>query len=423
MSELKNKHEMVVDIMTQVATIATKLGIVHNNNEDVSLDGRHLTIRGNKLLYFGSCGYLGLEHDNRLKAGAISAIEKYGTQFSSSRAYVSSSFYQESEALLSKMFFNKPVLLLQSLTVGHISNIPILVGNDDAVIMDSQVHDSVQTAVQLLKNRDVHVEIIRHNRLDLLESRIKELKDDYKKIWYMADGVYSMQGDLAPVKELYKLADQYEQLYLYLDDIHGMSWCGPNGTGYVTSQGEYHPKLYLTTGLTKGFGSAGGLLVYPEEKSFQLCKNTSRSFIFSIQMPPMILGATIESAKIHLTDEIYTLQEDLADKVLFFNMKAKKLGLPLINESISPIGFIGVGKPDVGYNVVRRMMNQGYYFNLSVFPSVSFNNTGLRIPINRLHTYEDIESLLNEIATQLPLALEDSQSSMSEIYKHFKLVA
>ena len=148
MTDLKNKHEMVVDIMTQVATIATKLGIVHNNNEDETLDGRHLIIRGNKLLYFGSCGYLGLEHDDRLKAGAISAIEKYGTQFSSSRAYVSSSYYRQSEELLSKMYFNKPVLLLQSLTVGHISNIPILVGNNDAVLMDSQVHDSVQTAVQ-----------------------------------------------------------------------------------------------------------------------------------------------------------------------------------------------------------------------------------------------------------------------------------
>ena len=414
---------MVTDIVNQVASIAARLGIVHNNTEDATLDGRHITIRDKKLLYFGSCGYLGLEHDTRLKEGAIKAIEKYGTQFSSSRAYVSSTFYKHAEELLSRMFYNKPALLLQSLTVGHMSNIPILVGNDDAIIMDSQVHDSVQSAVQLLKGRDVHVEIVRHNRLDILENRIKNLSSEYKKVWYMADGVYSMQGDLSPIKELYKLADQYEQLHLYIDDIHGMSWSGPNGTGYVTSQGEFHERLYLTTGLTKAFGTAGGLLIYPEEKSYQLVKNTSKAFIFSIQMPPMILGATIESAKIHLSNEIYTLQEELADKVLFFNMTAKKLGLPLINESISPIGFIGVGKPDVGYNMVRRMMNMGYYFNLSVFPSVSYNNTGLRIPLNRVHSYADIENLLKEIATQLPMALEDSQSSMSDIYKHFKLVA
>ncbi len=414
---------MVIEIVNQVASIAAKLGIVHNSTDDEILDGRHITIRGKKMLYFGSCGYLGLEHDPRIKAGAIEAVNKYGTQFSSSRAYVSSSYYQQSEELLKKMFFGKPLLLLQSLTVGHMSNIPILVGNDDAVIMDAQVHDSVQTAVQLLRNRDIHIELIRHNRIDMLESRIKALKDDYRKIWYMADGVYSMQGDFAPVKELYKLADQYEQLHLYLDDIHGMSWAGPNGTGYVTSQGEYHPRLFLTTGLTKAFGTSGGLLVYPEDQSFNLIKNTSKAFIFSIQMPPMVLGATVESAKIHLSNEIYSFQDELRLKMEYFNNTAKKLGLPLINETLSPIGFIGVGKPDVGYNMVKRMMNQGYYFNLSVFPSVSYNNTGLRIPMNRLHTYEDIDNILNEIATQLPQALEDSKSSMSEIYKHFKLVA
>ena len=285
---------MVTEIVNQVASIAAKLGIVHQHTEDSVLDGRHITISGKRMLYFGSCGYLGLEHDERLKAGAIEAINRYGTQFSSSRAYVSSYYYEESEDLLRKMF-GRPLLLLQSLTVGHMSNIPILVGNDDAVILDSQVHDSVQTAVQFLRNRDVRVEVIRHNRLDMLESRIKALKDNYRKIWYMADGVYSMQGDFAPVKDLFRLADQYEQLHLYLDDIHGMSWAGPNGTGWMLGQGEYHPRLYLTTGLTKAFGSAGGLLIYPDEKEYQLIKNTSKAFIFSIQILILSIKSTVQN--------------------------------------------------------------------------------------------------------------------------------
>ncbi|MFM8432806.1 MAG: aminotransferase class I/II-fold pyridoxal phosphate-dependent enzyme, partial [Bacteroidota bacterium] len=318
MSDSKSKHEVVMDLINKVADITVRLGIVHQNTQDESLDGRHITVNGEKLLYFGSCGYLGLEHDVRLKTGAIQAVHKYGTQFSSSRAYVSSQYYDVSERLLSRMF-GKPVLLLQSLTVAHTTNIPLLVGNDDAIILDAQVHDSVQNAVLMLKSRDIHVEVIRHNRIDQLEDRVKSLKDTYKKIWYMADGVYSMQGDFAPVKELYRLADQYEQLHLYLDDIHGMSWAGPHGTGYVMSQGEYHPRLYLTTGLTKAFGTAGGLLVFPDEASHKLVKTNGKSFIFSIQMPPMILGATIESAKIHLSPEIETLQSDLLAKADYFN--------------------------------------------------------------------------------------------------------
>jgi 7-keto-8-aminopelargonate synthetase-like enzyme len=405
-----------------VADITIRLGIVHQTTEDVSLDGRHITVNGERLLYFGSCGYLGLEHDSRLKLGAIRAIQKYGTQFSSSRAYVSSAFYAESEQLLSQMF-GKPSLLLQSLTVGHTTNIPLIVSNDDAIILDAQVHDSVQNAVLMLNSRGIHVEVVRHNRLDMLESRIKALKDRYKKIWYMADGVYSMQGDFAPVKELYRLADQYEQLYLYIDDIHGMSWTGPNGTGYVMSQGEYHSKLYLTTGLTKGFGTAGGLLLFPDEESQKMVKTNGKSFIFSIQMPPMILGATIESALLHLTPEITDMQLELNSRIAFFNRTAMELGLPLIHDNESPIRFIGVGKPETGYNMVRRMMNLGYFFNLSVFPSVSYNRTGLRIPLNRLNTYEDIERLLTEISKQLPQALADSNSSLTEIQKHFRKVA
>ena len=420
--EQKSKHEQVLEIVNEVATLATRLGIVHNGTEDVALDGRHITIRGQKLLFFGSCSYLGLEHDPRLKAAAMEAADKYGTQFSSSRAYVSSRYYQEAEDLMRKMF-NRPSVIVQSLTVGHMSNIPVLVGDSDAVIMDAQVHDSVQNAVQLLKARNIRIELVRHNRLDMLEQRIRSLKDSYRKIWYMADGVYSMQGDYAPVKDLYKLLDRYDQLHLYLDDIHGMSWAGPNGTGYVMSQVEYHERLYLTTGLTKAFGVAGGLLVFPEEAQLQLIRNTSKAFIFSIQMPPMVLGAVIASAKIHLTDEIYSLQKELRIKIGYFNEKAKSMGLPLINETDSPIMFMGVGKPDTGYNMVRRLMNAGYYTNISVFPSVSFNNTGLRIPLNNKHTLEDIDGLLRAIAEQLPQALEDTHASMNDIYKFFRLVA
>jgi 7-keto-8-aminopelargonate synthetase-like enzyme len=420
--EQKSKHEQVLEIVNEVATLASQLGIVHNETEDISLDGRHITIRGQKLLFFGSCSYLGLEHDARLKAAAMEATDKYGTQFSSSRAYVSSRYYSEAESLMQRMF-GQPALIVQSLTVGHMSNIPVLVGDSDAVIMDAQVHDSVQTAVQLLKARNIRVELVRHNRLDMLEQRIRSLKDSYRKIWYMADGVYSMQGDYAPMRDLYKLLDKYDQLHLYLDDIHGMSWAGQNGTGYVMSQVHYHERLYLTTGLTKAFGVAGGLLVYPHVAELQLVRNTSKAFIFSIQMPPMVLGAVIASAKIHLTDEIYTMQNELRDKINYFNSKANALQLPLINETDSPIMFIGVGKPETGYNMVRRLMNEGYYVNISVFPSVSYNNTGLRIPLNNKLTIQDIDGILETIAAQLPLALEDSKASMNDIYKSFRLVA
>ena len=144
--------------------------------------------------------------------------------------------------------------------------------------------------------------------------------------------------------------------------------------------------------------------------------------IFSGPMQPASLGAGIASAEIHLSNEIYGLQEQLQNRITYFHDLTKKLNLPLISDSSSPIKFIGVGKPGIGYSMVRRLMDKGYFVNLSIFPSVSYNNTGLRIPITNHHSLDDIESLLNHIARELPLALLEEQSSIKQIYQAFKLV-
>ena len=421
--ELKSKHEQILDIVDQVSTTVSNLGIAYCSTEDYELNGRIIHVNGAELLSFGSCSYLGLELDPRLKAGAIDAVQRYGTQFSSSRSYLSVSLYSELEDQFRKMF-NQPIVIAPSTTLGHMSNIPVLVGDNDAVILDSHVHESVQTVVQLLKTRNITFEFVRHNRMDNLEDRIKALSETHTKVWYMADGVYSMYGDFPPVKELVELMKKYEQFYLYVDDSHGMSWAGKNGTGYFMSQLDSYPeKLFLAVSINKAFAAAGGVLVYPDEDSMRKVRHCGKTMIFSGPIQPPMLGAAIASAKIHLSKEITTLQNNLRKRVDFFNKTARELELPLIVETNSPISFIGVGKPDVGYNMVRRMMNLGFYFNLSVFPSVSYKNTGLRIPVNNHHTFEDIENLLKAIADQLPYALHDSQSSMNEIYKSFKLVA
>lgn len=421
LADAKSKHEQILEIVDQILTASSKLGITHIATEDERFDGRHITVGGKEMLNFGSCSYLGLELDERLIAGAVESVKRYGTQFSSSRAYVSVGLYTELEHLFEQMY-GQPVILAPTVTLGHLANIPVLIGDEDAVVLDTQVHACVQTAAELLKGRNVHVETIRHSRLDILEDRIKKLSETYRKVWFFADGVYSMYGDFLPVRSLVKLLEQYDQFHLYVDDAHGMSWAGKNGTGFVMSQLDRFPeKLYLVTGLAKSFGTAGGLLVFPNEEERRLVKNCGKTLIFSGPIQPAVLGASIESAKIHLSDEIYDLQKQLQKKIKYFNQTAKLYDLPLISESNSPINFIGVGKPAVGYNMVRRMMNLGFYFNLSVFPSVSYKNTGLRIPINLHLTFEDIDGLLKNIAEQLPLALNDCESKIEEVYQAFKI--
>src|SRR4028119_2244563 len=97
--------------------------------------------------------------------------------------------------------YGHPVLIAKNSTLAHIAVIPGVVRDEDAVILDHQVHWSVQNACQLLKPRGIHVDMIRHSNLHMLEEKIKEFGNKYDKIWYMADGVYSMYGDFAPLGE------------------------------------------------------------------------------------------------------------------------------------------------------------------------------------------------------------------------------
>ncbi|CAN5476847.1 aminotransferase class I/II-fold pyridoxal phosphate-dependent enzyme [soil metagenome] len=419
-NELKTKHQQMLELLDGIADSGKSLGIILQTIEDEQLDGRTVHVKGKKLLNFTSCSYLGLELDSRLIAGAIDATTRYGTQFASTRAYLSVTLYKEIEEQLSTMF-GMPVALAQTTGLGHISNIPILVGDRDAVIMDIAVHATVQEAVSLLVERGVTIERVRHNRMDLLEDRVKELSKTHDKIWYMADGVYSMFGDGAPLDEIKQLLDTYEQMYLYIDDAHGMSWAGEHGAGYVNSKLKYHPKMYLTTSLAKGFGATGGVLAFPNDSTYKRVHDYGRTFIFSTQLPPPMLGAIRASARIHLSDEINLMQSQLVERIKFFNQTAKLFDIPLLTETITPVRFIPLGKPEVGYGMVTRMMNAGFYTSLSVFPSVSYNNTGMRVAINRHHTMEDIENIVREIAAHLPAVLSECGSSYKEVQRFFKM--
>ena len=151
----------MLELLDEIAHTGKSLGIILQNIEDEQLDGRNVHVNGKKLLNFTSCSYLGLELDPRMIAGAIDATTRYGTQFASTRSYLSLTLYKEIEELLAQMF-KMPVALAQTTGLGHIANIPILVGDNDVVIMDISVHATVQEAVSLLVERGVKIEKIRH---------------------------------------------------------------------------------------------------------------------------------------------------------------------------------------------------------------------------------------------------------------------
>jgi 7-keto-8-aminopelargonate synthetase-like enzyme len=409
-----------VELIEAAFDDALAAGVVHLRAEDAQLDGRTVRIRGRRVLNFASCSYLGLELDPRLKAGAVDAVERYGTQFSSSRAYLSAPAYQELEHLLEEMF-ESPVVIAPSTTLAHISALPVLVEENDAVILDHQVHQSVQLASMLLRSQGTTVEIVRHGALDHLEERIRDLATSHRYVWYMGDGVYSMYGDFAQTAALHWLLARYEQLHLYLDDAHGMSWTGRRGRGFAADQFSGHERVVIAVSLNKSFAAAGGALVFPESAPRDRVRKAGLPLIFSGPIQPPMLGAALASARIHLSSEIEGLQEELRRKISFANRTARELDLPLVRDTEVPIRYVGTCLGAAALDMVAKLLDRGICVNPATFPAVGSRRAGARFTITRHQTEENIRIALEAIAETLPTSLAAAAISREEVDRAFGL--
>jgi len=376
-------------------------GLMQRTTEDEFFNGRTICLNGRHVLNFALCSYLGLELDARLKQGTIDAVTRYGTQFALSRTYMSATPYAELEAMLDQLF-DGHVLATPTTTLGHIAALPLLIQKGDVIIIDQMVHNSVQTAAKLVQADEVPVELLLHGNLELLEERIIALSKRYRHVWYLTDGVYSMFGDLAPVKELGRLLNRYEQLHLYFDDAHGMSWTGQHGRGYVLDNLPLQERMVVATSLCKGFAAGGGALIFPNAQMHRHVKNCGGPMIFSGPIQPPMLGAAIASARIHLSAEINHLQRELQERITLCNQLLKAYDIPVACISQSPIFYVKLGLPEVAGEMAKYLLDDGFYTNHAAYPAVSRRKSGIRFTLTRHLSAEDIRGLIEAIARNLP---------------------
>lgn len=415
----KSEYQRIVDTVNEISLIGEQKRLGRFYTEDEQLDGRIITAHNRKMIHFGSCGYLGLELDPRLKEAAIEAVKKYGALFASSRLYASTGNYLELESLLSTLF-NAHIVLTTNVSMGHHSVMPIVIGKNDLVIYDQQAHISMHELAYKLRHFGTDITILRHNRLDELEEKVLESKSKYEKIWYVIDGVYSMFGDLPQTEKLVSLLDKHKKLYLYVDDAHGMSWAGKNGAGYTLSRVELHQKMIMATSIAKGFGSCGGVFLFKDLELRNRVRRWGGPLTYSGPQEPATIGAAIASAKIHLTDEIYELQNQLQEKIAFCNYIMQEYKVPLVSISKSPIFFVGLGITKMGYNMIDRMIREGFHTNIGVFPAVPETCTGMRFTVTNHIKMEDIENLAKAIAYHLPKALQEESRTVKDIFRAFR---
>jgi 7-keto-8-aminopelargonate synthetase-like enzyme len=395
------QHARTLDAVADVLLRTKAKGITRLRVEDQSPTGESITIDGRKLLNFGSCAYLGLNVDPRVKAGAIAAVEQYGPIFSSSTAYTSVDLYTELEVKLQRIF-GGTVIVPATTTLGHFAVLPVVVSPDDIVLLDRQVHASVQMAAQVVKSTGTTVTTVPHNDVAALEERIVDAAKRYDKVWYMTDGVYSMYGNTAPVRSIAALLDAHEQLHIYFDDAHGVGWKGEHGRGHVLTDMELHPRMILSASLGKSWGTGGAVVVFSDPELAERVQLTGPTLIFSGPVHPAHLGAAVAATDIHLSPELDDRQRRLAAQMELVRERLVEMQLPAQSLELTPLWYIRIGSLEGAMEVVSRLMADGFYANVAAFPAVPIGGDGLRFTQTLYHSDEDLEAFLQALGRHVP---------------------
>ena len=365
--------------------------------DDPCFNGRTIHVNGKELLHFASCSYLGLEKHPALINAAIEAVKKFGTQTPSSRAMLSSPLYRELENLL-PLIFPGYAIVTQTVTLAHCSVLPLLIAENDAIILDAYVHNSVRMASQLCRANGTFILVSRHNDMEHVKYLIYRLKKEgYRNIWYCADGIYSIHGNLCDVAGLHKLLNEEENFYAYVDDAHGTGWCGKNGSGYVIGKFGLHDKMIVTESFAKSMVSSGGCIVVPDRIIAEYIGLTGQTMIFSGPIQPAVLGALVACIKLHLTEEILSYQNELLDHIRFFRAKSQELDLPIVTKHETPIQLLRIGGMEKTYQVLKGLIEKGFFPMTAGYPAIAKGDEGIRITITRHLTKSDIEEFLYNV--------------------------
>ena len=391
--------------------VGVNAGLLRNRIEDVELEDPYITIDGQKLINFGSAAYLALGRDARLKAAAIDAIERYGTAYSSSTAYTSLPLYVDLEEKLRRIF-EAPVVIAQTTTLSHLAVLPVAVAPEDHVLIDAHAHSSVQLAAMALGGSGASVETVPHNDVDALRRRLTELAGSEGRLWYLADGIYSMLGDLAPVREIVGLFDEFPQLHVYFDDAHGLGWQGLHGRGSVLDQVPWHERMIVAGGLSKSFGALGAVVAFGDADLAWRVQACGGPVTFSGPMQPAGLGAAVASADIHLSDEHAERRAELLRQIDLVRTRLVDLQLPVLSLATSPIWFVRIGGVDRVVQLLYKLRAEGYYLNPSTFPMVPIGYAGVRFTQTLHHSDEHLEGLLDALGRHVPDLADDIDISI-----------
>lgn len=331
--------------------------------------------------------YLGFSQHPAIKQSVIDSVIKYGTGAGSSPligGYYA--YHKELEDSLCT-FFGKPSGSAITYTTGYTANsspLQALLHKEDIAIVDMAVHASVYEGCILTNTKR-----FLHNNLEMLERVLKDCKDKYRNKMVIIDGVYSQDGDIAPVREILSLCKIYGA-YLMVDDAHGIGVFGKNGRGVLEHLGVMQEVDIITGTMSKAFGNVGGFVVSNPEITKYL-QYHSRQNAFSAAAPPTVSSV---SKAIALIDEEPEWRERLKSNMDYFRNGLQGLQLNT-GTSCSAIIPVKIGDPAKTAAVGQMLLELGIYANPIVYPAVSRKDGRIRMSVLATHNQEHLDSVLN----------------------------
>ncbi len=349
-----------------------------------SPQGAWLVVDGRRVLNFCSNNYLGLANHPRILQAARQAMEKYGLGPAAVRSIAGTmELHLELERRMAAFKGVESAITFQSGFSANTATIPALVGKDDAIISDELNHASIIDGCRLSGGK-----IIRYAHCDPtdLERVLKENRAAYPKVIVITDGVFSMDGDIAPLDQIYAVVQNYEAI-LMVDDAHGEGVLGRGGRGIV-DHFDLHGNVDVEIGtMSKAFGVVGGV-VAGNPVVVEWLRQRGRPFLFSSAMTVPDTAACL--AALDLLEESTALVDRLWENARYFKAEMKRMGFDTGNSS-TPITPVMLGEAPLAQQFSRELFENGVFGMAIGFPTVPRGKARIRVMISASHSKEDLD--------------------------------
>jgi glycine C-acetyltransferase len=356
-----------------------------------SPQGAWIVVDGRKVLNLCSNNYLGFCNDPALKDAAKRAIDEFGVGPGAVRTIAGTlRLHVELERKLAQFKGAEEVVAFQSGFCANLATIPALMGREDGIFSDELNHASIIDGCRLSR-----AEIIRYAHCDVedLRAKLREHRHRFRHALIVTDGVFSMDGDIAPLPDIVKLAKEYDAIVM-VDDAHGEGVLGRSGRG-ITDHFGLHGEVDIEVGtLSKAFGVVGGYVAGGAELCEYL-RQRGRPFLFSTGMAPADVAACI--AAVDILQQSEERVQKLWENARYFQEGLKALGFD-IGKTQTPITPVMLGDAALAQAFSRRLFEEGIFAQAIGYPTVPRGAARLRVMLSAVHTKDDLDFALEKFA-------------------------